>query len=146
MPVDVELGGGNEVLRLRREVGGIPVELQRRLRPVMRREGQPILAEARRRASWSTRIPSATRLSVSFSRRRAGLHIQVDRRRAPHARTWEDLLGRGQARWPVFGNREVWAGTRPRPFLERAVYARGQVVVAAINRAVDQTARDAGFR
>lgn len=146
MAAKVELAGRNEILRLRRELGEIPRELQRRLRPLMRREGQPVLQDARRRASWSTRIPPATKLSTSFTRRRAGLHIQVDRRRAPHARNWEDLMGRGESRWPVFGNREVWSGLPSRPFLEDAAFARGPAVVAAINQAIDQTAREMGFR
>lgn len=146
MPAEISLGGGNELLKLRRELGRIPDDVQKRLRPVMRQEGRPILAEARRRADWSTRIPSAIRLSTSFSRRRAGLHVQVDRRRAPHARNWEDLLGRGEARWPVFGNRAVWASQRARSFLEPAVIAHSLVVVARINQAINQAVKDAGFR
>ncbi|MFC9085358.1 HK97 gp10 family phage protein [Nocardiopsis dassonvillei] len=136
---------GNAVRRLRRDMGQIPKDLQRRLRPAMRAGGQDLLADARRRASWSTRIPAAMRLATSFTRRQAGVSLVVSRHRAPHARPYEGIRGNDSFRRPVFGNRERWVETQTRPFAGPAVDLHGPRVVAAVNRVVDEAAVAAGF-
>jgi hypothetical protein len=142
----VELArAGNAVRRLQRDMGAIPKDLANRLRPAMREAGQTLLADARRRASWSTRIPSAMRLATSFTKRRAGVSLVVDRRRAPHARPYEGITGNRTFRRPVFGNRERWVVADTRPFAAPAVDLHGPRAVAAVNRVVDEAAVAAGF-
>lgn len=137
--------GSNAINQLRRELGGIPVELRRLLRKRLPGLAEPMLADARRRSSWSTRIPNSLRIKVSFAKRRGGVLLVADRRRAPHARPFEGVTGRTFFRHPVYG-RDVWVRQRTRPFLGPAVDARLLTLVTEINKLADQVARDAGFR
>lgn len=146
---DINLGealAGNAVRRLIRDVGRLPDDLRKRLRPAMREAAQPVLADARRRASWSTRIPAALRIATSFTRRQAGVSIVTSQKRAPHARAYEGITGRDNFRHPVFGNREAWVEQKTRPFMGPAVDLHGRRVVAAVNKTVDDAAREAGFK
>lgn len=136
---------GNAVRRLRRDMGRIPPEVARGLRPAMRDAGQDLITDARRRASWSTRIPGAMRLATSFTRRHAGVSLVVNRHKAPHARPYEGIRGNASFRRPVFGNRQVWVVTQTRPFAGPAVDLHARSAVAAINRVVDEAAVAAGF-
>lgn len=145
---EVRLGeplAGNAVRRLIRDTGKVPQELRRRLRPEMRSLGQPLLADARSRASWSTRIPAALRLSTSFTMRHAGLSIVAKRSVAPHARAYEGITGNHTFRHPVFGDRDTWVEQETRPFLAPAVDLHARRVVDGVNRAVTDAAATAGF-
>ncbi|WP_157515695.1 HK97 gp10 family phage protein [Nocardiopsis trehalosi] len=133
------------IAEFRRDLGQIPKELQTQLRPALREAARPVLADARRRASWSTRIPGAMRIATRFGRR-GGVSVAVSRTRAPHARAWEDITNRGQVRHPVFGNRQVWASHRPRPFLSPAAFANADRVQRRVADTVIYTARLHGFR
>lgn len=135
----------NSVRELITELEGIPPDLKKKLRPALRRAANPIVADARKRASWSTRIPPATRVSTSFQARKAGVSIVVDRKKAPHARPYENLGQPGIFRHPVYGNYENWVSQRARPFLFPAVFANSETVVKAIDRAVNATAEEHGF-
>ena len=137
---------GNAVRRLRRDMGTIPREVQARLRPAMREGGQELLADGRRRAGrWSTRIPAAMRLQVSFTHRMAGVSLVVDKDKAPHGRPYEGILGDASFRRPVFGHQDRWVVQATRPFATPAVDLHGPRTVAAVNRVVDQAAVAAGF-
>lgn len=136
---------GNAVRRLQRDMGQIPKDVQAQLRPAMREGGLDLLADARRRASWSTRIPAAMRLATSFTRRQAGVSLVVNRHKAPHARPLEGITGNQTFRRPVFGNRELWVEQATRPFAGPAVDLHGPRTVANVNRVVDQVAVAAGF-
>lgn len=136
---------GNAIRRLIREHGKFPADLRKGLRPVMREAAQPILADARRRSGWSTRIPRAMRLATSFTRRQAGVSIVVDRNKAPHARPHEGIRGNRTFRRPVYGNRDVWVEQSTRPFLVPAADMHGRRVVEAVNKAVDDAASKAGY-
>lgn len=131
------------------ELGRIPVELRRQLRPALRRAAEPILRDAQRRAAWSTRIPGAITVRTSFSQRTPGLRLRVDAGKAPHARPFEmgsQRAAGGSLRHPVFGNRNVWVAQRTRPFFFPAVNAGRPAVMAETNAAVLAAARAAGFR
>jgi hypothetical protein len=127
------------------DLGKIPPELRRHLRPAMRKAARPILADAKRRASWSSRIPGAISIRTSMSQRNPGVRLVVDAAKAPHARPFEGTRG-GQFRHPVWGNREVWVSQRARPFFFPAVYAHRDDVAREANSAVLAAARSAGFR
>lgn len=136
----------NSVQELVRELEDIPPALKKKLRPALRQAASPIVADAKARSSWSTRIPAAIRVSTSFRARRSGVSIVVNRKLAPHARPYENLGQPGIFRHPVFGNREVWVNQRARPFLFSAVFRHSDDVVEAIDRAVNAAATEHGFR
>lgn len=131
------------------DLGKIPLELRRQLRPAMRRAAMPILADVRKRAAWSTRIPGAISIKTSFASTgsRAGVRLVVDSRKAPHARPLEQGSARNRnLRHPVFGNRDVWVEQTPRPFFFAAVRDGREQVAREASAAVLQAARLHGYR
>lgn len=126
------------------DLGAVPKELRKELRPRLRQVAAPIAAGARRRASWSTRIPRAIRTSVSFSVQRPGVRIRVDGKAAPHARAYEGLSGM-TFKHPVFG-RDVWVTQQARPFLFPAARKAAPDVARAVNDAVQAAAKKHGFK
>jgi hypothetical protein len=110
--------------------GKVPAELRKELRPRLRTSGEHLRADMRRRASYSSRIPGAIGLTVRFSARGGGIRLNVNSRRAPHARVLErgNLGGRADTfRHPVFG-RDVWVTQATRPFFFPALKAgRAQI-------------------
>jgi len=129
-----------------RELGKMPPELRRELRPRLRKVGQAALADVKARASWSTRIPKATRLKVSLAKRDPGLFIEVNRHKAPHARPYENQGKHGTFRHPLFGNRKRWVSQAARPFLYPGARPHFEQVDRDIAAVVDEVARKAGFR
>ncbi|MEV0149106.1 MULTISPECIES: HK97 gp10 family phage protein [unclassified Nonomuraea] len=136
----------DDLRKLIRDVGKLPDAIRRELRPALRLAGQKALIKARADASWSTRIPGAIRLSVSFSRRRPGVALVVNKARAPHARAYENLGTPGAFRHPVFGNRRRWVRQQARPFLFPAARASMAQIDTDIGVAVEAAARKHGFR
>ncbi|MEU8279562.1 HK97 gp10 family phage protein [Microbispora bryophytorum] len=137
---------GEEILRVLDVFGPLPAEIRRELRPALRKVAEPVLAQAKANASWSTRIPGAIRISTSFSRKTAGVAITVSAGKAPHARPFEHLGRPGTFRHPRFGDREKWVSQTARPFLFPAVSSADEDLVRETGRVVDQTARKHGFR
>lgn len=114
------------ITMLTRELGKVPIELRRRLRPALRDSAADIVSDMKSRASYSSRIPGAIRLSVSFAKRRGGVHIRVNSKRAPHARVLErgnDGSRSTTFRHPVFGDKEVWVSQPTQPFFFPAIQA-----------------------
>lgn len=139
--------GEAEARLLIRDLNKVPVELRRKMSGAIRKAGQPIVSDARRRASWSTRIPGAISMRSRFTGRRPGISIVVSAKKAPHARAYEGLTGDGSAfKHPVFGNRNVWVSQATRPFLFPAAEAHGPRVVDAIAEVIDVSARLHGWR
>lgn len=129
------------------DLGAMPADLRRELRPAMRRAAQPILTDAKQRASWSSRIPGAIKIGTSFTARKPGVRLVVNSSKAPHARPYEFGSGRNRnLRHPVFGNREVWVEQSTRPFFFPAVRAGQAGAVREADLAVLTTARANGFR
>lgn len=135
----------DEIERLIRDMGRVPDDLRRKLRPKLRAAGRLVADDAKLRASWSTRIPRAISVRTSFTKNRPGVSVVVDRKRAPHARPYEHGGREGKFRHPVFGNREVWVSQVARPFLAPAFDAKNNEAGRLITEAVDETTRDAGF-
>lgn len=124
-----------------KELRAMSADVRKEIRPAIREAAQPIVAEARANASWSSRIPRAIRLSNT----RRGISIRVNQTRAPHARPYEGIGGNGQFRHPVFG-RDRWVSQATRPFLDPAVAKHRGKVRAALVRVVEDAARRHGFR
>jgi hypothetical protein len=127
-----------------RDLGAIPPDLKRELRPGLRKAAQPALTRIRSNASWSSRIPGATKLSTSFGNR-PGVTIRIDSKAAPHARPIEHDGEPGTFRHPVYGNREVWRPQQARPFFYRGVEATADQIRNAVADLVDGAARRHGF-
>ena len=136
----------DEIERLIKDMGRVPDDLRKRLRPKLRTAGRVVADDAKLRASWSTRIPRAVSVRTSFTKTRPGVSVVVNKNKAPHARPFEHVGRPGTFRHPVFGNREVWVPQRARPFLAPALAAKGDTAGRLITEAVDETTRDAGFR
>lgn len=124
----------------------MPNQIRRQIRPVLRRSAQEPLAAVRRSASWSSRIPGATRIAVGFSKRRPGVSLTVNKNKAPHARAYENQGREGRFRSPVFGNRKKWIYHKARPFFFRSVQPWLNKVDADVGEVVDKVSRDLGFR
>ncbi|MGW4426430.1 HK97 gp10 family phage protein [Streptosporangium sp. NPDC004631] len=137
----------SEIQRLIADLRRVPSELRAELRPAVQRAAREVLAEARSRASWSSRIPGAMRVSVRFTGPAAGASVIVSATRAPHARPYEGLTTRGgDFRHPVFGNRDRWVPQAARPFLFPAARATREQVVREIDQAVERVLRRTGWR
>ena len=127
-----------------RDLGAIPPDLKRELRPGLRKAAQPAVARIRSNASWSSRIPGATKISTSFGKT-PGVTIRVNAAQAPHARPIEHDGQPGTFRHPRWGDREHWYDQPARPFFYRAVQEKADQVTNAIGDAVMDAARRHGF-
>lgn len=136
----------DEVERLVHDMGKIPDDLRKRLRPKLRIAGQVVADEAKARSAWSARIPRAISVRTSFTKTRPGVSVVVPRKKAPHGRPYEHGGRPGSFRHPVYGNRRVWVSQVARPFLAPALEAKGDTAGRLITEAVDETTRDAGFK
>lgn len=140
------MASGREQLRkLIEDLGKLPPELRRELRPALKEGAQPMLEAMRSNASWSSRIPPATKLTSKLTGGNAGVSIIVNARQAPHARVYENQGNRGIFRAPLFGDRERWYPHRARPFFKPAIDAHGKDVAEAIGKTVSEIAARHGF-
>ncbi|MEV0237562.1 HK97 gp10 family phage protein [Nonomuraea sp. NPDC050786] len=137
----------NELRDLIGDFGGkMPKEVKAEIRPLLRKTGQGALMAVRSNASWSTRIPAATRLQISLTGKRPGVAVVTNRHKAPGARPLEHRGRRGRLRHPVFGNRDVWVTQPSNPFMTSEAPKWQAEVRKGIGDAVDQVARRHGFR
>lgn len=138
------LSGREELQRLIRDLGKLPPDLRKELRPALRKAAHPVLMEMRSNAGWSTRIPAATRISTSLSGSGAGVTLKVNSSLAPHGRPYEHGGAAGNFRHPVFGTKN-WVPQRARPFFFRAVDDRANDVRDSLSDAVIEVAKRHGF-
>lgn len=129
------------VRHLTADLARVPESIRRGLRPAMREAGQRVLTDARRRASWSSRIPGAMSIRVSLSGDRPGVMITVSAARAPHARPYEGILGASEFWHPVFGNRAAGVREATRPYLWPAAKAAAPQVQRDVRDAIDRAMR-----
>lgn len=130
-----------QLAKASRELRTMSREVRREIRPRIRKAAEPMVAEARSNASWSSRIPGAIRLSNT----RRGVSIRVNQKRAPHARPYEGIRGGATFRHPVFGNRDRWVSQATRPFLDPAVARHRGRVRSELLKLVEDAARNNGF-
>lgn len=158
--IELKLDGNRELRKLVRDFGKLSPELRKELRPALLRGARPILDQARANASWSTRIPKATRIGAKFQKRRGGVVIITSAKRAPHARPFEGLSGspfKHPVFWPrrrlmVFGKERpnakfgsTWVAQAARPFLFPAVEAKGGAVTNELAKTVQEIGRKHGW-
>lgn len=139
--------GSDELLKLARDLHRMGPAGRRRLGKAFRDAGQPMLADARSRASWSTRIPAAISVqSLTGAGDRVGVVLRVSSSRAPHARPYEGMGQGGTFRHPVFGHRDRWVPQATRPYAWPAAKAASDRIQPAIDAAWADAARECGFR
>lgn len=137
--------GLGELQELVRDLGKIPKDLSQEMRPMLKRTGEGALRDAKSNASWSSRIPGATRLAISFGKKNTGVSIRTNQRKAPHARPHENNGKPGTFRHPNFG-RDDWSSQQARPYMQPAADKWQAQVDEEIGKVVDQVSRTHGFR
>lgn len=116
------------------------------LRKSLKAAAQPAAAQVRANASWSTRIPAAVAVRVAFTAKRgAGVSVFVGRRKAPHARPFENDGKGGTFTHLTFGKQPAVA-QQARPFFFDQMESHMPKVEKAALEAMDEAARAAGFR
>ncbi|MHB1063532.1 MAG: HK97 gp10 family phage protein [Georgenia sp.] len=140
----VRIDAGGQVLQLRRDMLKVPPNLRKELRPSLRKVGARVQATAEKNAAWSSRIPAAMHLRVSFSHNRPGVFIQVDKTKAPHARAYEGIIIQW-FRHPLFGDREYWFKQQSRPYLVPSLESNEGEAFTAIRATVDEVLSKLGL-
>ncbi|WP_405149435.1 HK97 gp10 family phage protein [Sphaerisporangium sp. NBC_01403] len=135
-----------EIRKLAKDLGKIPAELRKELRPELKKAAEPIATDARGRASWSARIPRAIAVSMHLNKRDPGVSIRVRASMAPHGRAYEGITGASHFVHPVHGHRDRTVSEETRPYVAPAVDAATDEVVDAVAQTVDRVAREQGFR
>lgn len=130
----VELIGSAE---MRAMLHDLPKDIQRELRPAIKKAGDVVAAQAKSNASWSSRIPGAISVRASFGARVAGATVVVSAGAAPHARPYEGSGGGGTYRHPVYGG-PAWVTAPTRPFLMPAGRAKEAAAAALVQQAVQR--------
>lgn len=139
--------GTAELRRFIRDFEKFPAELRKEMRPMLKATGDRALARARANASWSTRIPGSLRVSVSFTKRSAGVTLTSNRNRAPHGRPYANLGKPGFFRVPTGTPSEPWVRVQARPwFFSAADVAMTKDIDRKIGEVVDSVARAHGFK
>lgn len=128
-------------MQLKAMEGNLQVELRRGVREA----AGPMVAAVRANYGWSPRIAGAVRAKPSFRARGASVSIEVDAKRAPHARPIEHGGEGGTFRHPVYGNRNNWVDQQARPSFYPAV-GRSVATEAAMRLVMERVALKAGFR
>ncbi|HEY9417673.1 MAG TPA: hypothetical protein VIQ30_23180 [Pseudonocardia sp.] len=132
----------------------LPDEARRKLRPQLRSAAEATAEDARRRASWSTRIPPTVKVRTSFRVGREGVEIVAGGPSAPHARPYEGLSagGSGEFRHPVYADATnftrrgwTWVTAATRPFLFPAAEAGEERTTQNLTAALDEAAAAIGF-
>lgn len=119
-----------------RELGMVPIELRKELRPRIRAAGDRLRKRIQSNASWSSRIPGAVRMTTSFASKTGGIRIFVNQAAAPEARPLENRGQAGTFRHPVYGHRSTWVSQAARPFFLPAIQAEYDNVRTAVEDAV----------
>lgn len=145
--------------QLQRDLAQMSTAQRRRLRDEFTRVGQSALSDARSRAgAWSSRIPSAIsgKPMINMTSGRVGYTLRVEvSERVPHGRVYEGISQQGSRtkfRRPVFANPDLprkewtWRDQDTRPYLWPAVSGRAADLRRGVEKAVEDAAREAGFR
>lgn len=115
------------------------------LRKGLRNAADPIKRQVQANAAWSSRIPAAVAVGTAFSKKRTGVFLRVSSKKAPHARPFENDGSGGTFRHPVFGS-GTWVSQVARPFFFAETAQHMPEVERAALAAVDDAARQAGFK
>jgi hypothetical protein len=132
----------NDVQRFIDHFGQVPKDLKREIRPELRAAGRLVADEAETRAAtFSTKIPRAVKVRVSFAKRQPGVSVIVDKNTAPNARPEEHAGRAGFFRHMVYGHRDRWVSQEAHPFLAPAAEAKADEAARQVEHAVDRVIR-----
>ena len=115
-------------------------EVHREVRRAVKAAAELVAEDARRKASWSTRIPGTVKASVLGNGTAAS--VRAGGAKAPHAKALENAGRDGMFRHPVFPDQSktrsewTWVSQQARPFLHPALLDRFPETVRAIGAAV----------
>ncbi len=147
IPYVYQVQNRNALRDLIEDFGGkMPKEVKAEIRPLLRKTGAGALADVRRNAAWSKKIPKATRLQLSLAGKRPGAAVVTRRKDAEHARPLEHQGKPGRVRHPLFGDRKRWVTQPARPFMTPVAPDWQDSVRDGIGEIVDQVSRRHGFR
>lgn len=138
--------GSAQMAKLARDMHRMGPAGRRALRRRMKELSGPLLADARARASWSTRIPGALSVRPIVRDDRIGVQLRASAAKAPHARPYEGMVQPDAFRHPLFGDRDSWWTQKTRPFAVPAALAKAEDTRRAVLGAYEDAAREAGFR
>ena len=107
----------------------------------LREAGEIIAADARGRASFSTKVPQ----SIRVIQRAGNVRVRAGGPSAPNAVALESH-GKGHPRHPLFGNRKYWYTNKTPAYLAPALEANAKVVAVrmgetltrAVSRAIEE--------
>lgn len=123
----------SQLSRLAKDLRKAAPEAWKAYRVAAKALAQPVLADAKARASYSSRIPQSGKIRVTSG---GNIKIIFGGDAAPDAAAIENR-GRGFVRHPVFGDRNVWTSKGSHPaFLAPALAARAEEVAKGIEEAV----------
>ena len=146
-----------DLYRLTKDLQNVDRKLAAEMKKQMRQVAQPIRDRVAEEASWSTRIPDATKVSTRFTARTQNVIVTVNRAQAPHARPLENQGEEGFFTHPVFAAktrrgrlRQVARGRMvqqpARPFFAKAIKASDHRIDAAIEQVAKDFEKKLGFK
>lgn len=107
--------------------------IRKNLRAGIKDAGSGVLNEVKANASWSSRIPGATRLTIRYSLKGASVRIIVDHNKAPHARPFE-VGNKNDFSEAVAANGGYRIVNGRRVAVHRSVYKRALKTGAGVSR------------
>lgn len=143
--------------QLQKDLNAMGPKQRKRLRADFLRISQAAASDAKSRAgAWSRKIPSAisNRAMIDMGRGRVGAEVRVSKR-VPYARAYEGISQQGSVghfRHPVYPNPDkprtqwTWRDQKTRPYLWPAVRGRQADMRRAVEKTVEDVARECGFR
>jgi hypothetical protein len=148
-----------DLYTLTKQLQGVDRKLATAMKAEMRQVAEPIRARVADEASWSKRIPGATKVSTRFTARTQQVIITVNRAQAPHARPLENdgkegffthplpvktaRTRRGRLRQSL---KSHTVKQRARPFFAKAIKSQDRRIDRAIEQVARNFERQAGFR
>ena len=139
-----------ELDKLIADFRAMPLDTRRRLRTDIQKVGKPVLDQVKKNASWSSRIPGATRMKVGYGKRRGGVTIVTSAKRAPHAQPYEHDGVAGTFRHPINSPAKrrprVWVSQSARPFFYRSISEKSREVEKGFQDLIMRVARDNGWK
>lgn len=129
-----------ELQKVLSDLRGAERKIQTGTRRALRESGAQMLSDARGKASWSSRIPDATRMRVTLAGASPGIELVVDSKAAPHGRVMEGFRG-ATFRHPVFERQDrpaVWVDQEARPYLMPALIAGADELVQTVYKVADE--------
>jgi hypothetical protein len=138
--------------QLTRDLQAVDKKLAAGMKKQMRAVAEPIRVRVAAEASWSRRIPGATKVSTRFTARTQQVIVTVNRKQAPHARPLENAGKTGFFTHPVFDrksrflHRRVMVKQQARPFFAKAIESQDSRIDDAITQVARDFERQLGFR